>query len=75
MNVLRNPLTVCGEVLVSFLGDGSRDLGRIAIVGSTFQAGVISSVGKLRVGGVCFSCWGRCVTGVYPESWRSTRVR
>ena len=49
MNVLRNLLTVCGEVLVSFLGDGSRELGRIAIVGSTFQAGVISSVGKLRV--------------------------
>ena len=49
VNVLKNLLTVCGDVLVSFLGDGSRELGRIAIVGSTFQAGVISSLGKLRV--------------------------
>ena len=47
-SVLRDLLTVCGEVLVSFLGDGSVELAQLAIVGPTFQYGVPSGVGRFR---------------------------
>ena len=48
-NVLRNMLTIAGELIFGYLGDGSRELGYLGAVGPTFQSGVVAGIGRLRV--------------------------
>ena len=49
VSILRNLITLAGEVLVGFLGDGSRELRSLAAVGTTFSSGVMSGLGRFRV--------------------------
>ena len=67
VSILRNLLTLAGEVLIGFLGDGSRELRSLAAVGATFPTGVMSGLGRFRVLG-SFQSVGTDVTQAYVQT-------